>query len=57
MVCKLPYRPDFTPGSLSFNDIPVFQYAGSLKNEIEAGTLSGAEAMEMAKKQMSLMVN
>jgi len=47
VVCKLPYRPDFTPSSLSFNDIPVFQYAGSLKDEIEAGTLSPAEAMDM----------
>jgi 2-oxoisovalerate dehydrogenase E1 component len=40
-------RPDFTPRTLSFGQIPCFRYNQILKDEIAAGRLSAADAVFM----------
>ncbi len=41
--------PDFTPGELTFQPIPRFQFQSTLGAEIAAGKLSQAEALELLK--------
>jgi 2-oxoisovalerate dehydrogenase E1 component len=46
--------PDFEPAELEFRSVPVFQYDSTLEDELEAGTLSEADALDLLEWMMSI---
>ncbi|MHC4479678.1 MAG: alpha-ketoacid dehydrogenase subunit alpha/beta [Planctomycetota bacterium] len=54
MVRDVPVLPDFEPRQLEFPNVPVFHYDRTLRDELEAGTLTPAEALEMLEWMMSI---
>jgi 2-oxoisovalerate dehydrogenase E1 component len=54
VVRGLPVMPDFEPRKLKFPSIPAFQYDGSLKNELGAGALTPADALDLLEWMMSV---
>ena len=54
MVRELPYLPEFEPRELEFARVPVFQYRGTLKEEIEAGRLTASDALDLLEWLMSI---
>lgn len=54
MVRKISVYPEFKPDELEFPKIPVFQYNKTLKEEIEAGTFSEDDALDMMEWMMSV---
>jgi 2-oxoisovalerate dehydrogenase E1 component len=54
VVREIPVLPDFEPRRLETSDIPAFQYDGSLGEELEAGSLTGEEALDLLEWMMSI---
>ncbi len=54
MVRDLTVLPRFEPDELGFPTIPVFQYDGSLKEELAAGTLAGEDALDLLEWMLSI---
>ncbi len=54
MVREISVLPDFEPTVLESPPIPAFQYQRTLKDEIEAGTLTSQAALEMLEWMMSV---
>jgi 2-oxoisovalerate dehydrogenase E1 component len=54
LVRDISVMPDFEPRELGFCKIPVFQYQKTLKEELAAGTLTGADALVMLEWMMSI---
>ncbi len=54
MVREITVLPEFKPGELSFPVIPVFQYDGTLKDEMEAGTLDRSDALDLYEWMVSI---
>ncbi len=54
MVREISVMPEFEPDELAFPNIPVFQYDGSLEDELEAGTLSPGDALDLLEWMMSI---
>ncbi len=54
MVREISVRPDFKPRKIEFPSIPVFPYQGSLAQELEAGTLSPADALDLLEWMVSI---
>jgi 2-oxoisovalerate dehydrogenase E1 component len=46
--------PNFAPGTLGFREVPVFQYDRTLKDELEAGTLAGQDALDLLEWMLSI---
>lgn len=56
MVKELLARPDFTPGEIKFNPIPLFQYKNTLAQEIKAEHLSREKCLLFLEEMMSIRV-
>ncbi len=54
MVREISVYPEFKQGKLSFPEIPVFQYDSSLREEVDAGSLSSADALHMYEWMLSM---
>jgi len=54
VVRELCIMPEFEPDELLFPGIPVFQYNKTLKDELEAGTLDGSDAMSLLEWMLSV---
>ena len=56
MVRELCILPEFEPDELRFPNVPVFQYRKTLKDELEAGVLSAADALDLLEWMLSVRV-
>jgi 2-oxoisovalerate dehydrogenase E1 component len=54
VVREIPVLPDFRPGELQLPSIPVFQYSKTVKDELQAGTLTPADALDMLEWMFSV---
>lgn len=54
MVREISVLPQFEPTELELRKIPVFQYRRTLRDELEAGVLTGADALDMVEWMMSV---
>jgi len=54
VVREIPVLPQFEPAVLEFAGVPAFQYRRSLKDELEAGAITAAEALDMLEWMMSI---
>jgi len=54
VVREIDVLPDFTPRVLEFAKIPAFQYRGTLKDELKAGTLKPQDALDMLEWMLSV---
>ncbi len=54
MVRELIVMPDFEPTFLEFAKIPVFQYRKTVKDELESGTLTEADALDALEWMLSI---
>jgi 2-oxoisovalerate dehydrogenase E1 component len=54
VVRDLPVLPEFEPRKLKFPTIPAFQYRRTLKDELAAGTLTAADALDMLEWMLSV---
>jgi 2-oxoisovalerate dehydrogenase E1 component len=54
VVREISVLPEFEPTELEFPRIPAFQYEKTLKDELEAGTLSRQEALDLLEWMLSI---
>jgi len=54
VVREIPVLPDFTPSELEFPKVPVFQYKGNLKAEMDKGALTPEQALDALEWMMSI---
>ena len=54
MVRDISVLPDFEPGKLEFTPVPTFQYQKTLQDDLEAGTLSPEDALDLLEWMMSI---
>jgi len=54
VVRDLLVLPEFEPRKIKLPDIPAFQYDRALKDELEAGTLTGEDALDLLEWMMSI---
>ena len=47
-------KPDFKPRAYSLGKIPAYQYKGSLKEEIKAGNISAAQAVDALEDMLTI---
>ncbi|MFW6413906.1 MAG: alpha-ketoacid dehydrogenase subunit alpha/beta [Verrucomicrobiota bacterium] len=47
-------RPDFSPFEIQLGSIPAYQYKGSLKDELTAGTLDKQQAVNILEDMLSI---
>ena len=52
MVLEIPALPDFTPVTLTFESIPAFNYSKTLKQEIQDGSITPAEALWLYEQML-----
>ena len=46
------FKPDFTPGTLTWGKVPKFPYAGTLKTELAAKTITLQEAVDLLEDML-----
>lgn len=56
MVREIIARPDFTPGEIKFNPIPLFQYKGTISQEIETNRLTKEKCLLLLEEMMSIRI-
>jgi len=54
VVRDINILPEFQPTQLTFPNIPVFQYDGTLNDELKAGNLTASQALKMLEWMMSI---
>ncbi len=54
MVREISVLPEFEPTELEFPRIPVFQYAGTVRDELERGSLTARDALDLLEWMLSV---
>lgn len=54
MVREMPVMPNFRPGQLTFRKIPKFAYDRTLADEIQAGSITRKEALQLLECMMMI---